>query len=102
MAFNPAAMLAGSVRQIRIESAWLPPIVMDAPFADSPPSPAVSAIGRLFKPVVVTTLSGGYEHRSAPYGEPGASKWPLVQVGLALGMVVLGAWILYPKRKGLK
>jgi hypothetical protein len=103
MAFDVSSLLASSVQEIRLESAWTPPFVIAQPFAQTPPSPVASALGSFFKPVVVTTLAGGGTMRSAPYGEPGESNWPVVQITLAGGMILLAGWLFYRQtRKGRK
>ena len=82
-------ILASIVSGVTVSSAWGPDIVIDQPFADSPPSPVAGAVGRWLKPKVTLQLTGGGEVSSAPYGEPGASNWPLVQAGLIIGAMAL-------------
>ena len=99
MAFDVSSLLASAVQEIRIESAWTPPLILNQPFADNRPSPVASALGSFFKPVVVTTLAGGATYRSAPYGEPGESNWQAVQVAAAGGMILLAGWLFYRQSK---
>lgn len=84
--------LANAVEELRIESAWLPPIVIARPFADSGPSPVASAVGSFLRPAITIRMVGGSEYRKAPYGEPGPSKWgyiPLALVAILAVMVAL-------------
>lgn len=92
-------ILSDLVRDLRIESRWTPALIIREPFADSPPSPVASAIGAFFRPKATVTLATGYQYASAPYGEPGASKWPLVQNAAIIGAALLvGVWIINRSR----
>ena len=77
--------LASIVSGVRVESAWGPTFTVAQPFASSPPSPLLTFL----KPKVTLLLNGGAEYAIAPYGEPGRSKWPLVQAGLIFGGLLL-------------
>lgn len=87
--------MAEIVQRIVIETALLPPIVLDRPMADTgaPPNPLLS----LLKPKIsITTPLRPDPYVARPYGDPGATKWPVVAIGgavvaaLALGLMVRG------------
>lgn len=88
------------VENITIETAWGPTLSMDHPLANAlaPGEPgAGSMMAKILKPKITLTLQGGAQVPIAPYGEPGASRWPFVWPVLALGAVaavVLGVRLL--------
>lgn len=83
------------VEQIRIDSAFLPPIIINRPLDDtgasSPPSPLMT----MLKPQLTIT-SPILEQPSvrAPYGAPTANYWPYVRVGV-LAVTALGFYGLF-------
>jgi hypothetical protein len=89
------AILAELVKDLRIESAWTPALIIKEPFAPSPPSPIASAVGSFLRPRVTVTLATGQQFKSAPYGDPGASQWPLIQGALLISAGLGLAWLLY-------
>lgn len=73
------------IEQVRIDSEYLPTIVLDDPFAPGPPSPVLQAL----KPQITLRVAGR-DIVMAPYGTPGPTKWPLVRAGA----VVAGAFVV--------
>lgn len=66
------------VKHIRVETAWLPTIDLPNPFQPGPPSPLLQAL----RPKITLSLEALGQQKdvvSAPYGEPGPSKWPAIQ-----------------------
>lgn len=92
-------ILADSVHELRIESAWTPALIIREPFALSPPSPVASAVGSFFKPRVSVVTSLG-PLSSAPYGDPGESRWPEVQGALLIGGALGFIFIAHKLLKG--
>jgi hypothetical protein len=84
--------LRGVVRRITVETEWLPPIVLDDPFASSEgPNPA----GALLRPKIAIYTSADEEpFVIAPYGEPRRSNWPYVEVAAILAGGVLFALLV--------
>jgi hypothetical protein len=84
---------------IRIESAWLPPVYIRDPFAAAPgpvaPNPVLSAL----KPRVTLEVRGGSMKPivTAPYGDPGVSRWPVLRTGLVV--VGIGGLLLLARAK---
>lgn len=88
--------LSKYVKSITIDTAYLPQIFLNDPFGESPsPNPFLSALkpritidtGGLTKPVTV-----------APYGDPGASKWPLIRMVLFAAVIGTVVYIAIKKR----
>lgn len=82
------------IGQIRIDTEYGPPIIINHPFepdAAASPSPL-----KWLKPKITITPKYSIINpiRSAPWGNPGPTKWPQVQIGLvvagALGLGLLG------------
>lgn len=71
--------LSKYIKSIKIESAFLPEIYLDDPFKPGPPNPIL----QLLKPQITINTSLG-EQKIAPYGEPGASIWPVVKTALLI------------------
>lgn len=86
-------VLSNIVQEVRLESAWFPPVTIAQPFADSPPSPVASAAGNFLKPAITVTLAGGGTYKSAPYGDPGPNNWPLIQIGAGVALLMLSVWL---------
>lgn len=81
-----ASSVLQSIKKVTVETAYLPRIELNDPFAPGPPSPLMQAL----KPKITIETTGFSPMVMAPYGEPGPSKWPLVSViGLA-GFAALG------------
>lgn len=74
-----ASLLESAVDRITIETVWLPPIVIDKPFAPTPPEQQTS-VGRLLKPKI-TVRAYGSPVVMKPYGEP-QPNWPILKTAL--------------------
>lgn len=75
------AGLSDWVQGIRVDSAYLPPIIIDNPLAPGAPNPVLSAL----KPKITITLAHGLNPVTvAPWGDPGATKWPALRAGLLI------------------
>ncbi len=91
--------LANLIAQIRIDTEYGPPIVLNDPFSPSAAASGPSPL-KWLKPrvTIVPRISGVNPIVSQPWGPPGPSKWPQVQFGLvvvgALGVGLLGYGIL--------
>lgn len=93
------ADLSNLIAQIRIDTEYGPPIILDDPFganaAASGPEPL-----KWLKPrvTIVPRLKGINPIVSQPWGAPGPTKWPQVQAVLvvagALGIGLMGYGIL--------
>jgi len=80
------------ITQIRIDTEYLPPIILNDPFSSNASPGASSFLLKLLKPQVSVTASGLNPVVAAPWGSPGANKWEYVQLGLiaaAIGAVLL-------------
>lgn len=89
------AWLATLVTGLRIESQWLPPIVIRDPFSTSASPGAGSEAGALLKPRVSIEIAGDPRAVSvAPWGDPGESRWPEVKILLVAVGVVAAALIV--------
>ncbi len=79
------------IKGIKIESEYLPPVVIDDPFKAGPPNAVLSRL----KPKITVTLKDGLGGpvTIAPYGEPGPNKWGTIKVigGLVVGLLVVGS-----------
>lgn len=91
-----ANLLANTVKSIRIETRWTPAIVIADPFGGSPSAgPGMGAqAGRLLKPKITVETSLG-PVKTAPWGEPGPSQWPMIQIGAAAFLIGLAAFFLW-------
>lgn len=87
--------LASIVSGVRVESAWGPTFTVAQPFAASGSGP--SPLLTFLKPKVTLLLNGGAEYAITPYGEPGPTKWPMVQAGLIFGGLLLAGFIIQGK-----
>jgi len=96
--------LNATVESIEVQTTFGPPIFIRDPFRKSPSAvpaaggeaqpgsgPAPSGLDpmRLLKPKVILTMRGGGTNEFAPYGEPGASRWPWLAVGVTAGLGAL-------------
>jgi hypothetical protein len=74
-----ASIIEGAVERIKIETVWLPPIVIDRPFAPTPAAQQ-TGVGKLMKPKITVTAYGS-PVVMRPYGEP-AQNWPILKTAL--------------------
>lgn len=84
-----ADLLRQLVTGVTVETAYLPTIELQDPFKPGPPNPLL----QLLRPRVTLQVAGK-PVRYAPYGEPGATRWPMVQTGLILGAGALALLLL--------
>jgi len=94
---DPSAL----IQQVLIESAWTPAIRLNYPLRLGPSGQPPSAVMRLLKPKVTLTLAPPFKpYTFAPAGEPGGSKWPLLEAGAVIVglLAVKGAWDLVRDR----
>lgn len=87
-----ASDLLSLVKGVKIETAYLPPIELRDPFGagGGAPNPLLAAL----KPRITIDAAFGGPITVAPYGDPGESRWPLVQAGLVLAGGAIGLWLL--------
>lgn len=91
------------IAQIRIDTEYGPPIVLDDPFganaAASGPSPL-----KWLKPrvTIVPAVQGINPIVSQPWGPPGPTKWPQVQAGLVIAGALGLGFLAYGIYKTLK
>lgn len=77
-------ILEGLITRIRVQSAFMPDVVIDDPFKPGPPSPLLGAL----KPKITVELLSGKPIVVAPWGEPGPTRWPEIKKGLvAVGVL---------------
>lgn len=89
-----ANLLASSVKSIRLETRWTPAIVIQDPFGRTPsPGPGMGAQTAKFLRPKITVETPLGPLKTAPWGEPGPSQWPLVQIGAAVILIGLAAFI---------
>ena len=87
---------AALIKEVRIDTAYGPPIVLDHPFdssANQKPSKLLSALKPQITIVPGDALASLVSHpvMIAPYGRPGQTKWPQVEATAVIaGAVVLG------------
>lgn len=81
------------ISRIDVDTAYGPSITLDDPFAPGPPNPYLQKL----KPRVKLHMRGeGIEPvKIAPYGDPGPTKWPLIQTSLYVGAFVIAGGLLY-------
>lgn len=85
-----------NITQIRIDTEYLPPIILNDPFSPNATPGISSFFLKMLKPQVSVTAEGLNPVTAAPWGTPGSNKWPIVQLGLLAA--VAGAVVLW-KRK---
>jgi len=89
-------VLDSLVAGIEVNTAWGPPLYLDQPFAAQAQG---GGIASLLQPQFIVHYRTGETQDFAPYGAPGASKWPFLALGAAavLALAVLGALSLRRK-----
>ena len=85
-----------NITQIRIDTEYLPPIILNDPFSPDAAPGASSFLLRLLKPQVTVKADGLNPITATPWGAPGSNKWPIVQLGL---MAFAAGGIMLWKRK---
>lgn len=92
-----------------LETTLLPPIPIVFTSSDSSSlSPAALALVQRLKPKITAKIIGDPNPVViAPFGDPGESQWPMVEIGLAVGGVLIGGFLVYglvslliPRKKG--
>lgn len=85
-----AINLSKYIKGVRIETAFLPEIYIADPFAaNQPPNPLLQAL----KPKITIELGKGLSPAvMAPYGKPGPSMWPTIQIGLLIAGIGFMVW----------
>lgn len=97
--------LESSIKSVVVESEYTPRLTVDSPLAQgsSKPNPVAEALLRVIKPRVTVNFAAGLPPVViAPYGHPGSSKWPFIQiVGIAGGVLFAGVLVrgLVPRRR---
>lgn len=90
--------LAQTIKRITVETAWLPPIVIDDPLAPTPPGQE-STVVRTLKPKITIELSTGAPIVSAPYGTP-TQNWPMLRnIAIGLGIYFVGLKVVVSARR---
>lgn len=86
--------LESSIKSVVVESEYTPRLTVDSPLVQgsSKPNPVAEAILKIVKPRVTVNFAAGLPPVViAPYGQPGSSKWPIIQVvGIASGIFFAG------------
>lgn len=85
------------VAQVSIRSEYGPNVVIDQPFSGAPSSGGGSLLLRILKPEITITPGYGLAPQTvAPWGTPGPTKWPFVEMGLivaaalGVGLIIRG------------
>jgi len=84
-----------NITQIRVDTQYLPPIVMNDPFSPNAAPGASSFLLKLLKPQITVTADGLNPITAAPWGAPGSNKWPVVQLGL---LAIMGGAVMLWRR----
>lgn len=81
-----------AISRVEVDTAYGPSIKLDDPFAPGPPNPYMQ---RLQPRIRLYWRGEGVEPlKIAPYGDPGPTKWPLVQAALVgAGFIVVGGML---------
>lgn len=92
-----AGSLLQSIKKITVETAYLPRIELNDPFAPGPPNPLM----QILKPKITIETIGFAPMTMQPYGEPGPSKWPVVSIVFLAGTIALAfaGWKMLQKRR---
>ena len=77
--------LSRYITGIRIQSAFLPDIYLADPFAPNQAGKEPNAFLQALKPKITVETTAIGNKSIAPYGEPGASMWPIIKM-VALGI----------------
>ena len=88
------SILDKMVTQIRVDTTWLPPIIMDQPFSSNASVKGSSPWLELLKPKISVTPSGMSPVVASPWGDPGTSKWPILQAAIGVGLLVGIAYLV--------
>lgn len=83
------------VGSITVETTLFPPFTITDPFAPSPASEKPNAALSFLRPkITIAPRSSAFKPVSvAPYGEPGAPIYWMVQVGAVIGVVALAFYL---------
>lgn len=84
-----ATTLLQNVQTVTVQTAWLPTITLNDPFQPGPPNPLLN----LLKPKITIQTVGGAPIVMTPYGDPGASKWPIAAAVGAVGVIAIVWWV---------
>lgn len=85
--------LSSLVTEVTIQTTVTPDIVVNDPFGVGAGSPTSSGIGSLLLNIIrpkITVQTPLGPQTTAPWGDPGATAWPLLVV--AVGIIV-GIWL---------
>lgn len=85
-------ILRSLVTRLTVRTAWTPAVVVNDPFGPSTASGNAAAV--FMRPALDVEMPGGRVKTFAPWGDPGAGNWPVVQTGVILGVAALVALIL--------
>lgn len=101
-----ASFLESMITKVQIKTAYGPDLVLNKPFAPSPPG--TNPVAAALKPRVEVFVSGAAEPLvMQPYGKPPPTKWPTIvavggaTVGLLLILSTIGASTVVKRRRGL-
>ena len=89
--------LTNLVTQIRVDTTWLPPIILNQPFASNASVQGSSPLLDILKPKITIVPSGMSPVVASPWGDPGTSKWPVLQAALGVGLLAGIAWFVTRK-----
>lgn len=101
-----ASFLESMITKVQIKTAYGPDLVLNKPFAPSPPG--TNPVAAALKPRVEVFVSGAAEPLvMQPYGKPPPTKWPTIvavggaSLGLLLILSTIGASTVVKRRRGL-
>ena len=89
------------VTGVRVDTEWLPPIIIADPFATTPGPVAPNPVLSVLKPRLTFEIKGGALNplRTAPYGEPGPTRWPQLKTGLTIAGVAALLLLVAARRR---